>query len=63
MPAASGLQSEPGPINFLLFGCVKGKPSNYKSRSQENLFNAITEVFTGVHQEVWLGVFEFWYTG
>jgi hypothetical protein len=44
--------------DFFLFVYIKGKLSNCNCESREDLLNAITEIFTGVHQEVLLTVFE-----
>jgi hypothetical protein len=45
------------PNDFFLFGYIKGKPSDYNFESREDLLNAITEIFTGINQEVLLSVF------
>jgi hypothetical protein len=39
---------------------IKGKPSDYNCETHEDLLNVITEVFTGVDQEVLLSVFKSW---
>jgi hypothetical protein len=44
--------------DFFLFRYIKGKLSDYNSESREGLVNAITEIFTGVDQEVPLSAFE-----
>jgi histone-lysine N-methyltransferase SETMAR len=44
--------------DFLLFGYIKGKLSNYNCESPEDLLNAITEISTGVNQEGLLCIFE-----
>jgi hypothetical protein len=46
------------PSDFLLFGYIKEKFSDYNCESRENLLNALIEIVTGVGQEVLLGVFE-----
>jgi hypothetical protein len=46
------------PSEFFFFGHIKGKLSDYNSKSRNDLLNAITEIFTGVDQEVLLSVFE-----
>jgi hypothetical protein len=46
--------------DFVLFGSINGKLSDYNCKSRTDLLNAITEIFTGVDQEVLLSVFESW---
>jgi hypothetical protein len=46
------------PSDFFLFEYIKGKLSDYNFESREDLLNAITEIFTGVDQEVLLSAFE-----
>jgi hypothetical protein len=47
------------PIDFF-FGYIKGKRFNHNYVSQEDLLNAITEIFTEVDQEALLTVLESW---
>jgi hydrogenase maturation factor len=51
------------PSDFFLSGYIKEKSSDCDCESQEDLLNAITEIFTGVDQEVLLCVFESWVNG
>jgi hypothetical protein len=44
--------------DFFIFTYFKGKPSDYNYKSREDLLNVITEIFTGVDQEVVLNVLE-----
>jgi hypothetical protein len=44
------------PTDFFLFGCIKGKLSNYNCESQEDVLNTITEIFIGFGQEVLISV-------
>jgi hypothetical protein len=46
------------PTDFVLFGFIKGRLCHYDCESREYLLNAITEIFTGVGQEVLLSVFK-----
>jgi hypothetical protein len=46
------------PTDFFLFGYFKGKLSDCNHESRNDLLNAITEFFTGLHQEVLLSIFE-----
>jgi hypothetical protein len=59
-PAASCLQPDPSPGDFSLFGNIKGKLYDYNYENREEFLNAITEIFTGVDQEVLPVVFESW---
>jgi hypothetical protein len=40
------------PSDFFLFGDIKGKQSDYNCESREDLINTITEILTGIDQEV-----------
>jgi hypothetical protein len=51
---------DPARSHFFLFGSIKGKLSDSNSKSRGDILNAITEIFTGVDQEVLLSVFESW---
>jgi hypothetical protein len=44
--------------DFLLFGAIKGKLSDYGYESRDDLLNATAEISTGFNQEVLLSVFE-----
>jgi hypothetical protein len=57
------LQPGPGPSDFFLFEYIKGKPFDYNCERREDLVNAITEILTGVDQEVLLNIFESWVNG
>jgi hypothetical protein len=48
------------PSDFFLFGCIKGKLFDYNYESRDDLLNTITEIVTGVDQEMLLSVFESW---
>jgi hypothetical protein len=48
------------PSDFFLFGYIKRKLPDYNCESREDLLNVITELFTGIKQEVLLSVFESW---
>jgi hypothetical protein len=52
--------SDLAPGAFFLFIYIKEKLSDYKCESREDLLNVITEIFTGLRQEVLLSVFEPW---
>jgi hypothetical protein len=56
----SAYNPDRGPRDFFLFGYIKGKLSDYNCESREDLLNVITEIFTGLHQEVQRSVFEPW---
>jgi hypothetical protein len=45
---------------FFLFRYIKRKLFYYNCESREDLLNAVTEMFSGVNQEMVLNVFEFW---
>jgi hypothetical protein len=60
MPAASGLQLDLAPSDFLFFKYLKGKLSDYNCQSREDLLNVITEILTGIDREMLLIVFESW---
>jgi hypothetical protein len=48
------------PNHFFFFGYINGKLFVYNYESGEDLLNAITEIVTGVDQEVLPSVFESW---
>jgi hypothetical protein len=52
IPGASGLQPRSDPKSLLPFGYIKGKLSDYTCESREDLLNEITEILTGIGQEV-----------
>jgi hypothetical protein len=56
---AEHVPPRPGPSDFF-FVYIKGKLSDYSCTSQDDLLNAINEIFTGVDQEVLPRVFESW---
>jgi hypothetical protein len=45
---------------MFLFGCIKGKLSDYNCKNREDRLNTITVIFTGIDHEVLLSVFESW---
>jgi hypothetical protein len=49
--------------DFFLLGYIKRKPSDYNCESREDFLNEITEIFTGVDQEVLLSISESWVNG
>jgi hypothetical protein len=48
------------PSDFFLFGYIKGKLADFNCESREDLLNAMTEICTGVNQEVLPNIFESW---
>jgi hypothetical protein len=48
------------PSDFFLFDYIKVKLSDYNYESREDLLKVITEIFTGVDQEVLLSPFKSW---
>jgi hypothetical protein len=48
------------PGDFNLSGNITGKSYNYNCENREEFLNAITEIFTGVDQEMLPSVFESW---
>jgi hypothetical protein len=48
------------PIDFFLFGYIKGKVSDHNWERREDFLSAITEIRTKIDQEVLLSVFSSW---
>jgi hypothetical protein len=55
-----GYSSDLAPSDFIRFGCIKGKPSDYNDQRRKDLLNAIIKFFTGIDQEMLLSVSKSW---
>jgi hypothetical protein len=59
-PAHPAYSVDLAPSDFFPFGHIIGKRPDYSHESREDILNMITEIATGVDQEVLPGVFESW---